>query len=144
MEALQFKVIKTEKQYFQYCKKLADMCMIRTKNKYENEVIDLLTLLIEKWDEHHNSFTEVDPIEILRYLMRENDLKSVDLAKDLSISPALISDILNYRRGFSKDNIRKLSQKFKVNQELFNRPYKLVPQLKGKQKRDDVRIRKVS
>ena len=34
--------------------------------------------------------------------------------------------ILNYHKGLSKETIRKISDYFKVSQEAFNRPYKLV------------------
>jgi HTH-type transcriptional regulator/antitoxin HigA len=84
-----------------------------------------LTLLIEKWDEEHNTFSESDPIELLNYLMKENKLKAVTLAETLGISKSLLSDILNYRRGLSREVIRKLADHFKVAQELFNKPYKL-------------------
>lgn len=126
MDKLRYIVIKTEAQYQQYCNKLEEVVMIKNKSKEQQDVVDLLTLLIEKWDEEHNTFTDADPIELLRYLMDENKLKSVDLAKLLAISTSLVSDILHYRRGLSKEIIRKLSDRFKVGQELFNRPYKLV------------------
>ena len=34
--------------------------------------------------------------------------------------------MLNYKKGLSKQVIRKLADHFKVRQEAFNRPYKLV------------------
>lgn len=37
-----------------------------------------------------------------------------------------LENILHYRRGLSKDIIRKLAELFKVSQTLFNRPYKLI------------------
>lgn len=36
-----------------------------------------------------------------------------------------MSDILNYKKGLSKEVIRKLATHFKVRQEAFDRPYKL-------------------
>ena len=42
------------------------------------------------------------------------------------MSKGLVSDILNYKKGLSKEVIRKLAERFKVSQEAFNRPYKLV------------------
>jgi HTH-type transcriptional regulator/antitoxin HigA len=36
-----------------------------------------------------------------------------------------LSDILHYRRGLSREVIRKLASRFKLSQELFNKPYKL-------------------
>jgi HTH-type transcriptional regulator/antitoxin HigA len=86
----------------------------------------LLTLLIEKWDEDHNTFDDANPVELLHYLMEANKLKSVDMAKTLGVSKSLFSDILNYRRGLSKSIIRKLSEQFKVSQAVFNKPYKLI------------------
>lgn len=126
MITLHYKVIKTITQYKQYCNELEELVTLKKKTKQQTEIIDLLTLLIEKWDEEHNTFAKADPIELLRYLMAENNLRSVDLAQLLDSSTSLISDILNYRRGLSKEMIRKLSERFKVTQALFNRPYKLV------------------
>jgi HTH-type transcriptional regulator/antitoxin HigA len=33
--------------------------------------------------------------------------------------------MLNYKKGLSKDTIRILSERFKLKQEAFNRPYEL-------------------
>ena len=126
MQKLSYKIIKSKRQYYDYCNTLEELVILKKKNKEQQDTIELLTLLIEKWDEEHNVLAEADPIELLRYLMTENKLKSVDLAKLLEISSSLVSDILNYRRGLSKEIIRKLAERFKVTQELFNRPYKLI------------------
>lgn len=127
METLKYKVIKTEKQYDEYCQILHDLDFSnKKKNKKIEEEIDLLTLLIEKYDEEHNIFDEQDPVELLRSLMKEHKLKSIDLANKLNVSPGLISDIINYKKGFSKEIIRQLALLFKLSQEAFNRPYKLL------------------
>jgi HTH-type transcriptional regulator / antitoxin HigA len=126
MEPLQYKVIKTINQYKEYCNLLEQIVMIKKKTRQQHDTIELLTLLIEKWDEEHNIFSDADPIELLSYLMKENKLKAVDLAGQLVVSKNLISDILQYRRGLSRDIIRKLANRFKVSQELFYKPHKLV------------------
>lgn len=125
MEPLQFKVIKSVRQYNQYCKMLEELVVIRKKSVHERDAIELLQLLIAKWDEENNTFSDEDPIKVLRYLMKDHQLKSVDLSQLLGISTSLVSDILHYRRGLSKEIIRKLSAHFSVSQELFNRPYEL-------------------
>jgi HTH-type transcriptional regulator/antitoxin HigA len=126
METLQYKIIKTETQYWDYCNRLEELVMLENNNSEIEEEIDLLTLLIEKWDEEHNTLGESDPVEVLKYLMAEHKLKAKNLADILSVSPGFISEILSYKKGFSKENIWKLAEHFKVKQELFNRPYKLV------------------
>ncbi len=126
METLKYSVIKTETQYNKYCRMLEELLDNGSKSKTVQDEIDLLTLLIEKYDEQHNTIDEtIDPIELLLHLMQENNMKSVDLARLLGVSKGLVSDILNYKKGLSKENIRKLSERFKLSQETFNRTYQL-------------------
>ncbi|MRG43993.1 hypothetical protein GFS24_02650 [Chitinophaga sp. SYP-B3965] len=126
MEPLKYKVIKTEKQYYEYCNLLEELAFLKDQSAPQRDLVELLIVLIERYDEEHNTFEEPDPVVMLRSFMEDFKMKSVDMAKMLSVSPSLISDVLNYRRGFSKEMIRKLSERFKVNQSLFNRPYALV------------------
>src|SRR5260221_14701073 len=129
METLKYKVITSEKQYDKYCRTLEELVFGETKNKLIKEEISLITLLIEKWDEEHNTFNDLDPIQLLQSLMDDHKLKAKDLADILEVSKGLVSDVLNYKKGLSKEIIRKLSVRFKLSQEAFNRPYKLVSPL---------------
>ncbi len=125
MEALKYKVITSDKQYDKYCKTLEDLVFASTKTKAKEDEIALLTLLIQKYDEEHSTFELLDPIVLLRSLMKDHKMKAVDLANLLDVSEGLVSDILNYKKGLSKETIRILSEKFKLSQEAFNRPYEL-------------------
>ncbi|MER3499286.1 MAG: transcriptional regulator [Chitinophagaceae bacterium] len=124
MKTLKYKVIKTKTQYNHYCKKLENLLEKETGKGVHDE-IDLLTLLIEKRDSEHNTFEEVDPICLLTSLMDEHGMKPKDLVDLLGINKAYVSEILHYKKGLSKEVIRKLSDYFKVSQQAFNRPYKL-------------------
>jgi len=126
MEVLQYKIIRTETQYWDYCNRLEELVMQESNDQELEEEIDLLTLLIEKWDEEHDTLGKADPVEALKYLMAEHQLKAKDLAELLGISKGFMSEILSYKKGFSKEIIRKLAEHFKVKQELFNRVYKLT------------------
>jgi len=123
MDNIRYKVIKSKKQYYEYCK-ILEKLLFKDEVKYKDD-IELLYLLIEKWDNDNSILKEKDPIEVLRYLMEENNLKRKDLEKILGNNRGTISKILNYHLGLSKENIRKLADHFKVSQELFNRPYQL-------------------
>ena len=124
METLKYTVIKDVEQYKKYCDILEEL--ILNENNATRDELELLTLLIEKWDNEHNTFKDSDPIELLKALMNEHDLKAKDLTGILDLSKGTISKILNYHKGLSKDTIRKLSDYFKLSQEAFNRPYKLI------------------
>ncbi len=126
MSTLNYKIIKSEEQYEQYCSTLETLVETTAKSNECMDEIELLTVLIEKWDAENSSFKDADPIEVLQLLMKENAFKAKDLVRILGVSKGLISDILNYKKGLSKEIIRLLSQQFKISQEAFNRPYKLI------------------
>ena len=127
MSELKYRVIKDRAQYDAYCKSLEQLLSQTPSEDLEDE-IELLTLLIEKYDQENNSFKEVDPITMLRHLMKEHHLKAKDLVEILGVSKGLVSDLLNYKKGISKELIRKLSAYFNLSQEAFNRPYPLKGQ----------------
>lgn len=124
MKTLKYGIIKTKKQYNEYCDILENLVLKESENAQDE--IELLDLLIKNWDDKHNSLTDFSPIELIKSLMRDNDLKSKDLVSILGLSKGTVSKILNYHKGLSKETIRKLANYFKISQEAFNRPYKLV------------------
>jgi HTH-type transcriptional regulator/antitoxin HigA len=116
MTELKYKVIKNKTQYKEYCHILEGLIFSSSKSKAVKEEIDLLTLLIERWDAEHNSFEELDPIQLLHSLMKERNMKAKDLVALLEVSKGYVSDILNYKKGLSKEVIRKLANHFKASQ----------------------------
>lgn len=123
MNQLKYKIIKSKEQYKSYCEILEKL--LSENEQVNHDEIELLTLLIEKWDSENNSFNELEPIELLKQLMNENNMRAKDLVKILGLSKGTVSKILNYNKGLSKESIRKLSEYFKLSQEAFNRPYYL-------------------
>jgi HTH-type transcriptional regulator/antitoxin HigA len=125
MQVLPYTVIKNASQYQQYCARLEELATAADAATRQDE-LDLLTLLIETWDRTHATLPEADPIELLRYLMASQGLAAKDLAALMEVGKSTVSDILNRRRGLSKEVIRRLASHFQVAQEAFNRPYELV------------------
>jgi len=138
MAKLKFKIIKNEKQYNKYCDLLEELVkkQINSDSQSLQDEIELLTLLIELWDKEHNTFNTYDPIELLKSFMTDHGLKAKSLVNILQLSKGHISDILNYKKGLSKETIRKLSDHFKVYQEAFNRPYPLISEVNRKFKHE--------
>ncbi|HEY4323976.1 MAG TPA: hypothetical protein VGN20_08310 [Mucilaginibacter sp.] len=122
---IKYTIVKNRAQYNQYCDQLETL-LAQDGNDLLQDEIDLLTLLIEKYDEEHSTLNETDPIALLRSFMQDHHLKPHDMTQILAISKGYVSDILNYKKGLSKEVIRKLAAYFKVRQEAFNRPYKLI------------------
>jgi len=122
-----YTIIRTDEQYERYC---SDLEKLTTKYKSQPsertlDLIETITLLVEKYDEEHTKSPDDDPIKLLKYLMDENSVDRKYLAGLLGISTGHLSDILNYKKGLSKNVIYKLSDMFRIRQEAFNRPYEL-------------------
>ena len=127
MEALPYTVIGSQNQYKAYCEELADLLSTKNKTRVQLDTVALLRLLINCWDEEQRPFSDSDPVEFVKSLMKQHATTKVsDLAADLGISISLLSDILHYRRRLSREVIRKLAFRFQVPQELLNKPYNLV------------------
>jgi HTH-type transcriptional regulator/antitoxin HigA len=131
METLVYTVIKSQNQYKFYCDQLADLMKLTRKTRIELDTVELLTLLIRKWEEEQLPHSDTDPVEFLRSLMQRNNVNASKLAAELGINKSLLSSIFHYRRRFSRAVIRKLASRFNVSQELLNKPYNLAPAVKN-------------
>lgn len=84
----------------------------------EKRLAELLTLLIENFEEGAYALKPASPIEVLRELMEDNGLKQKDLT-DIFGTPSIISEVLNGKRKLTTEHIRKLSHRFHVSPEIF-------------------------
>lgn len=79
---------------------------------------ELLTLLIEDFEERQYHLPRAKPLEALRFLIDQRGMKQKDLVDDFG-SPSIASEVLNGKRELSKRHIRRLSKRFRVSPELF-------------------------
>src|ERR1035441_10946248 len=63
----------------------------------ERRLADLLTLLIEDFEEKHYSLKPADPVTVIEELMSANGLKQKDLL-DVFRTPSIVSEVLNCKR----------------------------------------------
>jgi HTH-type transcriptional regulator/antitoxin HigA len=132
MATLKYKIIKSKTQYNTYCDLFEDLVAEKQKSREIREEIELLALLILKYDEE--KLKNADPIQLIHALMKERELKAKDLVDILNISKGLVSEILHYRKGLSKYVIRILADYFQVSQSALNRPYRLKASRKSRKK----------
>jgi HTH-type transcriptional regulator/antitoxin HigA len=112
------RVIHTEQEndrYIVYLEALHDRGNLSPE---EESLAELLTLLIEDFEQRNYGFESPSPVEALRELMDSNDLKQTDLL-DVFGSPSVISEVLSGKRDLSKKHISGLSVRFNVSPEIF-------------------------
>ena len=112
-------VIRTEKEYDRITKvidALVDKGNDATPE--EEQLLDLLSLLTEQYDEEHYNFPDSPPHEMLKHLMEARDIAQKDLVP-LFGSSGRASEAINGVRPISKSQAKALAQYFKVSAELF-------------------------
>ena len=125
-----YTIIRTVDQYDEYCNELEKLVFEQGENSIDD--VELLTLLIEKWDKENLPEIESDPIQLIKALLQQNRLKSKDLSEILGVNKSTSSRILNYQKGLSKKSIRILAEHFSISQESLNKPYKLKHKINRK------------
>ncbi len=113
-------VIRTEKENEYYIDLLYSLDQKDNPTAAERELADLLTLLIEAFEDQHYALKQATPIENLAELMEANGLKQKDLV-DVFGTPSIVSEILSGNRRLTVEHIKKLSKRFNVSPELFIR-----------------------
>jgi HTH-type transcriptional regulator / antitoxin HigA len=84
----------------------------------ERRMADLLTLLIENFEEKHYALKASSPVEVLNELMLANGLKQKDML-DVFGTPSIVSEVLHGKRQLTTEHIRRLSRRFHVSPEVF-------------------------
>ncbi len=84
----------------------------------EDRLLDLLSALVERYEDETEDFPASPPHRILQFLMEQNDLQQVDLVKIFG-SSGRVSEVVNGKRGISKVQAKALGEFFKVSPELF-------------------------
>ncbi len=110
-------IVRTEEQNENYIKVLEGL-LSGKMTKEESEFADLLTLLIEDFEERHYTLPKASPIEVIMFLMEQHGLKQKDLT-DVFGTPSIVSEVLSGKRDLNKDHIAKLSERFHVSPEVF-------------------------
>jgi HTH-type transcriptional regulator/antitoxin HigA len=111
-------VIHSEKENERYLAMLEELDGKGKLSAAEQRLAELLTLLIEDFEEKAYTLKVAKPIDILVELMEANSLKQKDLV-DVFGTPSIVSEVLNGKRGLTIEHIKKLSRRFRVSVESF-------------------------
>jgi HTH-type transcriptional regulator/antitoxin HigA len=84
----------------------------------EDDYLEVLSQLVEKYEDEHLVFPEIRGVQALVHLMEENDLKQSDLAH-LFGGKSAISEVLRGNRSLSKNQIARLRDYFGVPADVF-------------------------
>lgn len=114
---LEVRVIRNDRQYEEYLEQLRDLMATANSTSGPNDRLELLAMVIERYEEERYALTAIDPVDAIALKMAELGLSQKDLAAALG-SPSRASEILNRRRALSLDHIRVLHRELKIPAEV--------------------------
>lgn len=112
---MEVKVIKTEEDYNQALTRFEKIFHAPTNTK-EGDEAELLSLLIEKYEEEHYPIEVPDPIEAIKFRMEQMEMSNKELAQIIGYK-SRVSEIFNRKRKLSLNMIRNLHDKLNIPYE---------------------------
>lgn len=110
--------IHSERDYSKYLARAEKLLDKPKRSAAESRYLELLSVLIERFEEDCAPVGQPEPLEALKELMAANGMSQAKLAQLLG-SSGIASEILSSKRSLSKTHIRKLADIFNVSTDLF-------------------------
>jgi len=107
------KILKTEQEYDEACERIYSL-MHSSETAIEpdsptGEEVELLSLLVEKYELERHQIESPDPIEAIRFRMEQMNLRQADIAP-LFGGKTRVSEVLNRRRPLTLKMITLLNR----------------------------------
>jgi HTH-type transcriptional regulator/antitoxin HigA len=114
-------IVKTDEEYENALARLEQL-MDAEPNTPECDELELLSLLVEKYEKEIYPLPEADPVDVIQYYMEQRGLKAKDLVGIIG-DKAIVSKIMNRERKLNLKMVRNLHQKVKIPYSLLMNEY---------------------
>lgn len=91
----------------------------------EGDRLEVLTTLVEVYEEQNYHIPQPDPIEAIKYYLESRGLTSRNLEPLLGDN-AVVTEVLNRKRPLSIDMIRQLRRGLGISAEVLIQPYSVA------------------
>ncbi len=116
--------IKTEKDYEKALERL-EVIFDAPQNTKEGDEAEVLSLLIENYENQYYPIEAPDPIEAIKIRMEEMNIKQKDLVGVIG-GKSRVSEILNKKKKLTVDMIRKLEGLLNLSASILVNNYQLL------------------
>jgi len=112
---MKLKPIKSDRELSRALKRIDELWGARAGGPKGDE-LDVLMLLVEKYEDEHFAIPASDPIEAIKFLMEQNSLSRKDLEPYIGAS-GRVSEVLSRKRNLTLAMIKKLHNGLKIPYE---------------------------
>jgi len=113
--------IRNDKDYQNALKRLEEIFDAK-KGTEQGDELEILSILIEKYENEKFPIDLPDPIEAIKFRMEQMGMKPKDLAKIVGYK-SRVSEILNKKRKLSLNMIRKINETLLIPTEVLVQDY---------------------
>ena len=85
----------------------------------EDDYLDVLGDLVERYEEKAHPIPDVSEGEMLAFLIEQNGVRQVDVAKGAGIAQSTLSEVLAGKRRLTRGQVEKLARYFRVGPGVF-------------------------
>ena len=111
-------VIHNDAELEAYTEALFQLTALENPSRSEIEAIELLTLLVERYEQERYPIAEADPVSVVRLLLEQQNLAQRDLIPEFG-SESAVSMFLSGQRNLTLEQVRKLSARFRLRADVF-------------------------
>ena len=115
------KPIKTKKDYSEALERL-EIIFDAKKGSKEGDELEILGILIAKYEEEHFPIGLPDPVEAIKFRMEQMGYDQSDLAEVVGLR-SRASEILNRKRKLSLEMIRQIHDRLRIPTDVLIQPY---------------------
>ena len=112
------RVIHNDDELEVYTDALFQLTALDNPSRAEMEAIELLTLLVERYEQEHYPIPAADPVSVVRLLIEKQNLTQRDLIPQFG-SESAVSMFMTRQRNLTLEQVRKLSTRFKLPADVF-------------------------
>ena len=112
------RLIRNDLELAAYTEALFELTALEKPSRSEAEAIELLTLLVDRYEQTHYSIPAADAVSVVRFLIERQGLAQRDLIPQFG-SESAVSMFLAGQRKLTLDQVRKLSVRFKLPSDVF-------------------------
>ena len=112
------RVIHNDEELEAYTEALFKLTALENPASDEEEAIELLTLLVERYEDEHWPMPKASPVSVVRHLIEHGNLTQRSLIPEFG-SESAVSMFLSGQRDLTVEQIRKLCARFKLSADVF-------------------------
>lgn len=97
-----------------------DSLIVRGLDSGEQDYLDVLTNIVERYESENVPMPPVSDAEMLRHLIEARGIAQAKLASDLDLPDSTVSEILTGKRRLTRKQLGAVSKYFNVSPVVFN------------------------